>query len=81
MADAPKTDTVQFSVKGQVLIPRWLRKEFEIEEGTRAVVYQDGDRIVLKPMTAKRYDALQGSLKGSGALKALVADRKQEREL
>ena len=81
MVDAPKTDTVQFTLKGQVVIPRWLRKEFEIEEGTRAVVYQDGDRIVLKPMTAKRYDALQGSLKGSGALKALLAERKHEKDL
>ena len=81
MSEAIKTDTVQFTVKGQVVIPRWLRKEFEIEDGTRAVVYQDGDRIVLKPMTAKRYDALQGCLKGSGALKALAADRKKEKEL
>ena len=35
-----KTDTVLFTVKGQVVIPRWLRKDFEIDEGTRAVVYK-----------------------------------------
>ena len=34
-----RTDTIHFTVKGQVVIPRWLRKEFEIEEGTRAYVY------------------------------------------
>ena len=80
MSDAEKTATIQFTVKGQVVIPRWLRKQFEIEAGTRAVVYQEGDRIILKPMTARRYDALQGCLKGSGALKALTADRKKEKE-
>ena len=34
MNAATKIDTVYFSVKGQVVIPRRLRKEFEIEEGT-----------------------------------------------
>ena len=38
MTTATKSDTVYFSVKGQVVIPRWLRREFEIEEGTRAYV-------------------------------------------
>ena len=35
---ATKAESVYFSVKGQVVIPRRLRKEFEIEEGTRAYV-------------------------------------------
>ncbi len=81
MKNTHKTDTIYFTVKGQVVIPRWLRKEFDIEEGTRALVYQDGDHIVLKPMTVKRYDALQGCLKGKGVLEALMEDRKREREL
>ena len=33
-----ETDTVTFTVKGQVVIPRKFRKEFEIEEGTKAAV-------------------------------------------
>ena len=36
MNAATGKDTVYFSIKGQVVIPRWLRKEFEIEAGTRA---------------------------------------------
>jgi AbrB family looped-hinge helix DNA binding protein len=75
------TDTICFTVKGQVVIPRWLRRDFEIEEGTRAQVYAEGDHIVLKPLMAKRYDKLQGCLKGSGVLEALMEDRKREREL
>jgi AbrB family looped-hinge helix DNA binding protein len=76
-----KTDTIVFSVKGQVVIPRWLRTEFEIEEGTRAQVYAEGDRIILKPITAKYLKKMRGSLKGSGVLQALNDDRKSEREL
>jgi AbrB family looped-hinge helix DNA binding protein len=81
MKTSTHTDTIRFTVKGQVVIPRWLRKEFEIEDGTCAMVYRDGDHIVLKPMTAKRYDALQGRLRGKGVLEALMEDRKRERDL
>jgi AbrB family looped-hinge helix DNA binding protein len=81
MKSTTRTDTIYFTVKGQVVIPRWLRKEFDIEEGTRAFVYQDGDAIVLKPITPKHIKNLRGSLKGAGVLKALMEDRKHEREL
>jgi bifunctional DNA-binding transcriptional regulator/antitoxin component of YhaV-PrlF toxin-antitoxin module len=30
---------MRFNGKGQVVIPGWLRKELDIEEGTRALVY------------------------------------------
>lgn len=81
MKGTHRTDTIYFSVKGQVVIPRWLRKEFEIEGGTRALVYQEGDRIVLKPLTPHHIKRLRGSLKGAGVLEALLADRKRERDL
>jgi len=76
-----KTDIIYFTVKGQVVIPRWLRKEFEIDNGTRAQVYAEGDHIVLKPITPKYLKTLRGSLKGTGVLKSLMDDRKREREL
>jgi AbrB family looped-hinge helix DNA binding protein len=81
MKNTHKSDTIYFTVKGQVVIPRWLRKEFEIEEGTRALVYQEGDHIVLKPITPQHIKRLRGSLKDRGVLEALMEDRKREREL
>ena len=78
---ATKTDTVYFSSKGQVVIPRRLRQEFEIEEGARAYVQATPEGILIKPLTAKHIRSLRGSLKGSGVMKALMADRKTEREL
>jgi AbrB family looped-hinge helix DNA binding protein len=76
-----RTGTIRFTVKGQVVIPVWLREELKIERGTRALVYQEGDAIVLKPITPQHIRKLRGSLKGSGVLKALEEDRKREREL
>lgn len=80
MKAAQKIDAVHFSVKGQVVIPRWLRREYHIERGTRAMVYSVGDHIAVKPITAAHYRKLRGSLKGTGVLKALMEERKTERE-
>jgi len=74
-----KLDTVNFGTKGQVVIPRRLRKEFEIEEGTKATVVSTPEGILLKPITSKFIKSLRGSLKGSGVLKAMMEDRKRER--
>jgi AbrB family looped-hinge helix DNA binding protein len=81
MNSTPKTDTVLFTVKGQIVIPRWLRKDFEIGQGTRAVVYKQDDHIVLKPLTAQHYRRLRGSLKGTKAMEVFMSERKREREL
>ena len=81
MDTATKTDTVYFSVKGQVVIPRWLRRQFEIEEGTRAHVMATPQGILIKPVTRAYIKSLRGSLKACGVMKALMEDRKREREL
>jgi AbrB family looped-hinge helix DNA binding protein len=81
MKATQKIDTIRFTVKGQVVIPRWLRKLFNIEDGTRAVVYQQDDSIVLKPITAQHYKRLRGSLKGTKAMDVFMAERKRERDL
>ena len=81
MKTISKTNTIHFNAKGQVVIPRWLRKEFGIEEGTCALVYQEGGAIMLIPTTPRHIKNLRGSLKGSGVLKSLIDGRKREREL
>ena len=81
MDSSLETDIVTFTVKGQVVIPRKFRKEFEIEEGTKAAVSATPQGILLKPITRSYIRSLRGSLKGKGVLKAMTKDRKSEREL
>jgi len=76
-----KTETVTFTTKGQVVIPIWLRREFGIEEGTKAAVCATRDGILLKPITRAYIRGLRGSLKGKGVLKGMMEDRKFERGL
>ena len=58
-----KTNSVWFTTKGQVVIPVWLRKQFHIEDGTKAVVQATPDGILLKPVTAALIKRGRGILK------------------
>ena len=58
-----KTDAVWFTTKGQVVIPAWLRKQFHIEDGTKAVVQATPEGILLKPVTSVTIRRLKGILK------------------
>ena len=58
-----KADTVRFTTKGQVVIPLRLRKQFQIEDGTKAVVQATAEGILLKPVTAASIRRLRGILK------------------
>jgi len=81
MRQATRPESVYFSSKGQVVIPRRLRKEFDIEEGTRAHVEATPEGILIKPVTTKFIRGLRGSLKGKGVMQAMMEDRRAEREL
>ena len=66
--------------KGQIVIPVALRHKYGIKEGTRIIVTDNGDSITLKPITEPYLRSLRGSLKGKGILKALVEERRKDRE-
>ena len=81
MITTHKIETVNFGTKGQVVIPRRLRREFEIEEGTKASVMSTPEGILLKPITRAYIKSLRGSLKGTKVMETFMAERKREREL
>jgi AbrB family looped-hinge helix DNA binding protein len=74
-------ETVSFSVKGQVVIPRRIRKEFEIENGTKAVVQTTAEGILLKPITRAAIKRARGILRREPGQKSFGqwwADYKRE---
>ncbi|MBN8247618.1 MAG: AbrB/MazE/SpoVT family DNA-binding domain-containing protein [Verrucomicrobia bacterium] len=77
----PKSGSVCFTTKGRVVIPAWLRREFQIEDGTKASVTATPDGILLRPITRDYIKSLRGRLKGKGVMKAMMDDRKRERNL
>lgn len=85
MSTIAKADSVRFTTKGQVVIPAWLRKQFQIEDGTKAVVQATPEGILIKPMTAALVKQGRGILKRKHSGKPLAEQwaeqKKQEKEL
>ncbi len=81
MSDTSKAETVSFTIKGQVVIPRRIRREFEIENGTKAVVQATPEGILLKPITGAAIKRARGILKrkaGEKPFRQWWADYKKE---
>lgn len=71
------------TAKGQIVIPSSIRRKFGIKEGTRIQieVNEKANQIILKPITREYIHSLRGRFRGKGLLKALMAEKKREREI
>lgn len=69
--------------KGQIVIPSSIRRKLSIREGTRIKIELDEDakEIILKPITREYVHSLRGKFRGKGLMKALMAEKKRERQL
>ncbi len=69
--------------KGQVVIPSKIRKQLGIKDGTylQIDVNTDTRQIILTPVTREYIRSLRGKYKGKGLMKALMAEKKREKEL
>ena len=80
-----KSDAVWFTTKGQVVIPAWLRRQFHIQDGTKAVVQATPDGILLKPVTTAMIEGGFGLLKRKPGDKPFAEEwaehKREEKEL
>jgi AbrB family looped-hinge helix DNA binding protein len=68
--------------KGQLVIPAKIRQQLGIKEGTHLQIDVDErNRIILTPITREYVHSLRGKYKGKGLMKALLAEKKREKEL
>ena len=69
--------------KGQIVIPSSIRRKLGIKEGTRIQIElkEQAREIILKPITREYIHSLRGKFRGKGLMKALMAEKKHEREL
>ncbi len=80
-----QTETVQFTTKGQIVIPARVRREFQIENGTKASVTITSEGILLRPITIQSISRGFGVLKRKPGEKSLAQEwadhKREEREL
>ena len=85
MIVAQKPESVYFSVKGQVVIPRRLREKYEIKDGTRAYVEETPEGILIKPVTRWAIERGFGLLKRKPGNKSFAEEwaehKREERAL
>ena len=69
--------------KGQVVIPSKIRKQLGIKDGTYLQIDVNAvtRQIILTPVTREYVRSLRGKYKGRGLMKALMTEKKREREL
>ena len=79
MISTLKLETVSFGTKGQVVIPRRLRREFEIENGTKATVVATPEGILLKPITRTSIQSLRGKYRHLPLLETLQTIKREEK--
>lgn len=70
------------TTKGQLVIPAKIRRRHGIKRGTRVCLIEQGEQIVLQPLTREYFERMSGILgTGGKVLKAFLDEKKREREL
>ncbi|MCX5749375.1 MAG: AbrB/MazE/SpoVT family DNA-binding domain-containing protein [Candidatus Saganbacteria bacterium] len=72
------------TTKGQIVIPAKMRERLSIRTGTKLYVEENGNEIILKPVTSTYIKEQEGILKTGGKLsrellRERVKDRKREK--
>ena len=71
---------VTTSSRGQIVIPRDVRKQLHIGPGKKVLIRAEGDRAILFPLPDDPVDHFCGIFqKGTSLTKALLAERGKER--
>ena len=72
---------VTASVRGQIVIPSKIRKQFNILPGKKLVVKIEGEHIVLTPMPDDPVESFCGIFEDKDSLtQALLRERRKERK-
>ena len=66
--------------KHQIVVPKSLRKKYNIKPGTRIIFTDKGNgEIVMRALTKEYFESLAGWLKGSDILNALLEEKEFEK--
>lgn len=70
--------TTRVSSKGQVVIPKAIRQQAGLREGTELAIELEGESVILRKARARSWRKWQGMLGGTGALQELEMEHRRE---
>ncbi|MBI2729561.1 MAG: AbrB/MazE/SpoVT family DNA-binding domain-containing protein [Sphingobacteriales bacterium] len=71
-------ETSILTSKGQLLIPRRLRKKYGIEAGVKVIFEETDAGVVIRPINEDYFKTFRGILSATGKLKAEMRAWKEE---
>jgi AbrB family looped-hinge helix DNA binding protein len=71
-------ETSVLTSKGQLLIPKRLRKKYGIETGVKVIFEETESGVVIRPINEQYFKSFRGLLSSSGKLKEEVKAYKNE---
>ncbi len=72
---------VSTSNRGQIVIPKEVRKRLKLLPGKKLLIKVEGDHAILRPLPDNPVDYYCGFLTGEGSLtEALMEEREKDRE-
>jgi len=75
-------ETSVMTVKGQIVVPSRLRRKFNLKKGVKVAFIEKDGKLIIQPLDREFFENIAGCVKTQGkALKSLMEDKKQEREL
>jgi len=66
------------STRGQIVIPKCIRKTLKLKSGAKFFVDLEGDRIILRPVKEDLATELYGKYKGVDLLDDLLREHQEE---
>ena len=69
---------VTASSRGQIVIPKDIRKRLNIVAGKRLAVKAEGDRVLLTPLPDDPVEAFCGIFKGKSSLTRALTEHRQK---
>ena len=72
--------TVRISSKGKIAIPKAIREEVGLEEGTELAIEIAGQDLIMRKVPSGSWRRWRGVLKGTNALEELEREHREEIE-
>ncbi len=67
------------TAKGQVVIPSQIRRTYHIKKGTKLLVEQRGNELVMRPVSEEYFRGMAGTLGTKGRLcRTLLSERAKD---
>ncbi|MEO6169312.1 MAG: AbrB/MazE/SpoVT family DNA-binding domain-containing protein [Chitinophagales bacterium] len=74
-------ETSVMTSKGQILVPRRLRRKLNMKPGSKIAFIEHGDEILIKSLDKSYFEKFKGLTKGGGSLiDELIKEKTKERE-